>query len=213
VSKGILARKVGMTQIFTPQGTSVPVTVLEADTCRVVQRKTVPVDGYDAVQLGFGDKAIKRTPKPMRGHFKRAGLQPQSRLQEVRGASEVTVGTRLTVEMFTAGQRIDVTGISQGKGFSGQHKRHNFHRGPVSHGSHNIKQAGSIGSTDAARVFKGLKMAGQHGATRVTVRNLEIIRVDGERNLLLVHGSVPGHKNTVVMVRDSDRSASLVDAE
>jgi large subunit ribosomal protein L3 len=93
VSKGILARKVGMTQIFTPQGTSVPVTVLEADTCRVVQRKTVPVDGYDAVQLGFGDKAIKRTPKPMRGHFKRAGLQPQSRLQEVRGASEVTVGT------------------------------------------------------------------------------------------------------------------------
>jgi large subunit ribosomal protein L3 len=213
VSKGILARKVGMTQIFTPQGTSVPVTVLEADTCHVVQRKTVPVDGYDAVQLGFGDKAIKRTPKPMRGHFKRAGLQPQSRLQEVRGASEVTVGTRLTVEMFTAGQRIDVTGISQGKGFSGQHKRHNFHRGPVSHGSHNIKQAGSIGSTDAARVFKGLKMAGQHGATRVTVRNLEIIRVDGERNLLLVHGSVPGHKNTVVMVRDSDRSASLVDAE
>ena len=100
--------------------------------------------------------------------------------------------------MFTAGQRIDVTGVSQGKGFSGQHKRHNFHRGPVSHGSHNIKQAGSIGSTDAARVFKGLKMAGQHGATQVTVRNLEVVRVDTERNLLLVHGSVPGHKNQVV---------------
>jgi large subunit ribosomal protein L3 len=213
VSKGILARKVGMTQIFTPQGTSVPVTVLEADSCNVVQRKTVPVDGYEAVQLGFGDKTLKRTPKPMRGHFKRAGLQPQRTLQELRDAGDVAVGTRLTVEMFTAGQRIDVTGVSQGKGFSGQHKRHNFHRGPVSHGSHNIKQAGSIGSTDAARVFKGMKMAGHHGASQVTVRNLEVVRVDGERNLLLVHGSVPGHKNGVVMVRDSDRSATLGSAE
>ena len=209
MSKGILARKVGMTQIFTPQGTSVPVTVLEADTCRVVQRKTVGSDGYEAVQLGFGDKAVKRTPKPMRGHFKRAGLQPQQRLKELRDPGDVTVGARLTVDMFTAGQRIDVTGVSQGKGFSGQHKRHNFHRGPVSHGSHNIKQAGSIGSTDAARVFKGLKMAGQHGATQITVRNLEVVRVDTERNLVLVHGSVPGHKNQVVMVRDSDRSATI----
>ena len=209
MSKGILARKVGMTQIFTPQGTSVPVTVLEADTCRIVQRKTVGSDGYEAVQLGFGDKAVKRTSKPMRGHFKRAGLQPHSRLKELRDAGDVAVGTRLSVEMFTAGQRIDVTGVSQGKGFSGQHKRHNFHRGPVSHGSHNIKQAGSIGSTDAARVFKGMKMAGQHGATQVTVRNLEVVRVDTERNLLLVHGSVPGHKNQVVMIRDSDRSATI----
>jgi large subunit ribosomal protein L3 len=195
VSKGILARKVGMMQVFTPQGTSVPVTVLEADTCRVVQRKTVGVDGYEAVQLGFGDKAVKRTP--------------QYRLKELRDPGDVTVGDRLTVEMFAEGQRIDVTGVSQGKGFSGQHKRHNFHRGPVSHGSHNIKQAGSIGSTDAARVFKGLKMAGQHGATQVTVRNLEVIRVDIERNLLLVHGSVPGHKNQVVMIRDSDRTATI----
>jgi len=209
VSKGLLARKIGMTQVFTERGTAVPVTVLQAESCRVVQRKTVAVDGYEAVQLGFGEKTLKRTPKPMRGHYKRAGLQPQSRLEELRDAGDATVGTRLSVEMFTAGQRIDVTGISQGKGFSGQHKRHNFHRGPVSHGSHNIKQAGSIGSTDAARVFKGLKMAGQHGATRVTVRNLEVVRVDAERNLLLVHGSVPGHKNTVVMVRDSDHSAVL----
>src|SRR6202030_1261671 len=117
VSKGILARKVGMTQIFTPQGTSVPVTVLEADTCRVVQRKTVASDGYESLQLGFGDKAVKRTSKPMRGHFKRAGLQPQLRLKELRNAGEVAVGTRLTVEMFSEGQRIDVTGVSQGKGF------------------------------------------------------------------------------------------------
>ncbi len=209
MSKGILARKVGMTQIFTPQGTSVPVTVLEADTCRVVQRKTVASDGYEAVQLGFGERTLNRTPKPMRGHYKRAGLQPQVRLRELRDAGDVAVGTRLTVAMFSPGERIDVIGVSQGKGFSGQHKRHNFHRGPVSHGSHNIKQAGSIGSTDAARVFKGLKMAGHLGASQVTVRNLEIVRVDAERNLLLVHGSVPGHKNTVVMVRDVDRSASI----
>ncbi len=209
MSKGILARKVGMTQIFTPQGTSVPVTVLEADTCHVVQRKTVAADGYEAVQLGFGERKLNRTPKPMRGHYKRAGLQPQVRLRELRDAGDVAVGTRLTVAMFSPGQRIDVIGVSQGKGFSGQHKRHNFHRGPVSHGSHNIKQAGSIGSTDAARVFKGLKMAGHLGASQVTVRNLEVVRVDTERNLLLVHGSVPGHKNTVVMVRDVDRSASI----
>ena len=209
MSKGILARKVGMTQIFTPQGTSVPVTVLEADTCHVVQRKTVAADGYEAVQLGFGERTLNRTPKPMRGHYKRAGLQPQVRLRELRDAGDVAIGTRLTVAMFSPGQRIDVIGVSQGKGFSGQHKRHNFHRGPVSHGSHNIKQAGSIGSTDAARVFKGLKMAGHLGASQVTVRNLEVVRVDTERNLLLVHGSVPGHKNTVVMVRDVDRSASI----
>src|SRR6202050_3076603 len=155
-----------MTQIFTPHGTSVPVTVLEADSCRVVQRKTVGSDGYEAVQLGFGDKAVKRTPTPMRGHFKRAGLQPQSRLKELRDPGDVTVGARLTVDMFTEGQRIDVTGVSQGKGFSGQHKRHNFHRGPVSHGSHNIKQAGSIGSTDAARVFTRLQLGGPNGDTR-----------------------------------------------
>ena len=112
MSKGILARKVGMTQVFTPQGTSVPVTVLEADSCRVVQRKTVAVDGYEAVQLGFGAQTLKRTPKPMRGHYKRAGLQPQSRLQELRDPGDVEVGARLSVEMFTAGQRIDVTGVS-----------------------------------------------------------------------------------------------------
>ena len=209
MSKGILARKVGMTQVFTPQGTSVPVTVLEADTCRVVQRKTVAADGYEAAQLGFGERTVHRTNKPTRGHYKRAGLQPQERLRELRDAGDVAVGTRLTVAMFTPGQLIDVTGVSQGKGFAGQHKRHNFDRGPVSHGSHNIKQPGSIGSTDAARVFKGLRMAGHLGAARVTVRNLEVVRVDTERNLLLVRGSVPGHRNAVVMVRDVDRTASL----
>src|SRR4029077_12014402 len=119
------------------------------------------------------------------------------------------VGSRISVDIFSAGQRVDVTGVSKGKGFAGQHKRHNFKRGPVTHGSHNIKQPGSIGSTDAARVFRGVRMAGQLGAARATVRNLEVIRVDLDRNLLLVKGAVPGHKNAVVMVRDSDRAAVI----
>jgi large subunit ribosomal protein L3 len=209
VSRGILARKVGMTQMFTERGTVVPVTVLEADTCRVVQRKTQAVDGYDAAQLGFGERRLKHTSKGLLGHFKRAGLDPQRVLAEVRDAGEVTPGTQLRVDMFTAGQLIDVSGITQGKGFSGTRKRHNFKRGPVTHGSHNIKQPGSIGSTDAARVFRGLKMAGQLGSSRATVRNLEVIRVDLARNLLLVKGAVPGHKNSVVLVRDSDRAAVI----
>jgi large subunit ribosomal protein L3 len=213
VSRGLLARKVGMTQIFTENGTVVAVTVLEADTCRVVQRKTVAVDGYDAVQIGFGERRPRKTPKALAGHFKRAGLAPQRHLTELRDAGDVTVGSQLRFDMFAAGQRIDVSGVSQGKGFSGTHKRHNFDRGPYTHGSHNIKQPGSIGSTDAARVFKGLRMAGQLGAQRATVRNLEVVRVDADRNLLLVKGTVPGHKNTVVLVRDHDHSATLEAAQ
>ena len=198
-----------MTQVFTERGTVVAVTVLEADSCRVVQRKTAAIDGYEAVQIGFGERRVRRTPKALAGHFKRAGLQPQRHLTELRDAGDAKVGAQLHVDMFSPGERIDVTAISQGKGFSGTRKRHNFSRGGVSHGSHNIKQPGSIGSTDAARVFRGLRMAGQLGAQRVTVRNLEVVRVDPERNLLLVAGAVPGHRNTVVLVRDSDRAATL----
>ena len=209
MTRAILARKVGMTQVFTERGTVVPVTVLEADTCRVVQRKTTAVDGYEAAQLGFGERLPKRTPKPLAGHFKRAGVGPQRVLTEVRDPGEVQVGARLTVDLFTAGQLIDVVGVSQGKGFSGPHKRHNFKRGPVSHGSHNIKQPGSIGSTDAARVFRGVRMAGQLGHQRATVRNLEVVRVDVDRNLLLIKGAVPGHRNSVVLIRDADRAATL----
>ena len=207
--RGLLARKVGMTQIFSETGTVIPVTVLQADSCRVVQRKTQGIDGYDAVQLGFGERRPRKTPKALVGHFKRAGLQPQRQLTELPNAGDPKVGSQLRVDIFTAGQRIDVTGISQGKGFAGQHKRHNFERGAVTHGSHNIKQPGSIGSTDAARVFKGLRMAGHLGAQRATVRNLEVVRVDTDRNLLLVRGAVPGHKNAVVLVVDSDRTAVL----
>ena len=202
-----------MTQLFTDRGTAVAVTVLEADSCHVVQHKTVAVDGYEALQLGFGERSPKRTIKPMQGHFKRAGTPPLTTLKELRDAGELKLGSRVTVDIFSSGQRVDVSGISQGKGFSGTHKRHNFRRGPYTHGSHNIKQPGSIGSTDAARVFRGLRMAGHLGAQEATARNLEVFRVDAERNLLLVKGAVPGHRNSVVLVRDTDRSARLGAAE
>jgi large subunit ribosomal protein L3 len=210
MSKGLLARKLGMTQLFTERGTVVAVTVLEADSCHVVQLKSTAVDGYDAVQLGFGERPARRTIKPQAGHFRRAGTPPLRRLAEVRAAGSPTLGSRVSVEVFQAGERVDVTGISKGKGFAGQHKRHNFGRGPVTHGSHNIKQPGSIGSTDAARVFRGVRMAGHLGSARATVRHLEVVRVDAERNLLLVRGAVPGPRDSVVLVRDSARSGALV---
>ncbi|MHB8718740.1 MAG: 50S ribosomal protein L3 [Candidatus Dormibacteria bacterium] len=204
--KGLLARKVGMTQIFTERGTVVPVTVLESDSCHVVQRKTAPLDGYDAVQIGFGERKPGRVSKPLAGHYKRAGLLPHRQLVELRDAGEASVGARLAVDMFAAGELVDVSGISQGKGFSGTVKRHGFSRGPVSHGSMNTRQPGSIGSVDAARTFKGVRMSGQYGNVRRTIRHLEVVRVDAERNLLLVKGSVPGHRNAVVLVRPSDRT-------
>jgi large subunit ribosomal protein L3 len=210
MSKGILARKVGMTQLFTERGTVVPVTVLEAGPCRVVQRKTTAVDGYEAVQIGFGERRQRRTPKPLTGHFKRAGLRPMRELAELRDAGDLELGATLTVDaVFSPGDEVDVSGTSKGKGFAGQHKRHHFGRGPVTHGSHNIKQPGSVGSVDAARTWRGLKMAGQLGNARRTVRGLEVVRVDAERNLLLVKGSVPGHRNAVVLVRAHDREAAF----
>jgi large subunit ribosomal protein L3 len=209
MSRGILARKVGMTQLFTERGTVVPVTVLEAGPCRVVQRKTTAVDGYEALQIGFGERSPKRTPKPLIGHLKRAGLRPMRTLVELRDAGEAGIGSEITAEIFTAGDRVDVTGMSKGKGFAGQHKRHNFSRGPVSHGSHNIRQPGSIGSVDAARTLRGLKMAGHLGASRSTVKGLEVVRVDAARNLLMLMGAVPGSRNGVVLIRDADREATL----
>ncbi len=209
MSKGILARKLGMTQLFTEQGTVVPVTVLEAESCHVVQLKTTATDGYDAVQLGFGERRPRRTVKPLLGHFKRAGTEPLTHLVEVREAGSPQLGSRVSVDLFASGERVDVTGISKGKGFAGQHKRHNFSRGPVTHGSHNIKQPGSIGSTDAARVFRGMRMAGHLGAARSTVRHLEVVRVDSERNLLLIKGAVPGPRQSVLLVRDSARTGVI----
>ena len=209
MAKGLLARKVGMTQIFTARGTVVPVTVLESDTCMVVQRKTTSTDGYEALQIGFGQQLTKRVNKPLSGHYRRAGVRPLRKLAELRDGGDAEIGTRLTVDMFAEGQLVDVTGTSQGKGFAGTVKRHNFSRGPVSHGSMNTRQPGSIGSVDAARTFKGVKMSGHYGHVRRTIRHLEVVRVDGERNLLLVKGAVPGHKNGVVLIRPSDREERL----
>jgi large subunit ribosomal protein L3 len=209
MSRGILARKVGMTQLFTERGTVVPDTVLEAGPCRVVHRKTTAVAGYAAGHIGFGAPPPRRTPKPLVGHLRRAGLRPMRHLVELRDPGEATVGQEITTEIFSAGDRVDVTGVSKGKGFAGQHKRHHFGRGPVTHGSHNIKQPGSVGSVDAARTLRGLRMAGQLGSARTTTRGLEVVRVDADRNLLLLKGSVPGSRNGVVLVRDADREATL----
>jgi len=209
VSRGILARKVGMTQLFTERGTIVPVTVLDASGCHVVQRKTTAKEGYEAVQIGFGAREARKTNKPLAGHFRRAGVKPLRHLVELRDAGEPEVGARLDVDLFTPGDVVDVTGTSQGKGFSGTHKRHNFALGPKTHGSMNYRAPGSIGSVDAARVFKGVKLPGHMGAVRRTVRGLEVVRVDAERNLLLIKGSVPGHRNAVVLVRDADKRATL----
>jgi large subunit ribosomal protein L3 len=205
-TKGLLARKIGMTQVFSDTGELLPVTVLEAGPCIVVARRTTAKEGYEAVQLGFGDVKEKQLRQPAAGHFKKAGVAARRHLREIRlgSDSDLAVGQELKVDIFKAGDRVDVTGTSRGKGFSGQHKRHHFGRGPVTHGSHNIKQPGSIGSSSTpSRVYKGMRMAGQMGNATATSTHLTVVRVDPDRNLLLVRGAVPGHPNTLLVVRDA----------
>jgi large subunit ribosomal protein L3 len=207
-TRGLLARKIGMTQVFSDTGELLPVTVLEAGPCIVVARRTTAKEGYEAVQLGFGDVKEKQLRQPAAGHFKKAGVTPRRHLREIRlrGDSDLAVGQELKVDIFKAGDRVDVTGTSRGKGFSGQHKRHHFGRGPVTHGSHNIKQPGSIGSSSTpSRVYKGMRMAGQLGNATATSTFLTVVRVDPDRNLLLVRGAVPGHPNSLLVVRDARR--------
>ena len=201
--KGILGRKLGMTQIFDEEsGKVTPVTVIEAGPCPVVQVKTPDVDGYAAVQLAFGEVQERKLTKGELGHLKKAGAGAHRHLVEFRGISELTVGETVTVETFQPGDRVKVSGVSIGKGFQGTVKRHNFGRGPVTHGSHNVRKPGSIGaSATPSRVFKGLRMAGHMGAKRVTQVGLEIHEVDPERNLLLVKGSVPGPRSGLVEVK------------
>jgi large subunit ribosomal protein L3 len=203
--KGILGRKVGMTQVFDPEtGAVTPVTVIEAGPCPVVQVKTVATDGYDAVQLAFDAVAERKISKPEQGHLAKAGVAPHRHLVELRGPSELQVGESVTVEAFAPGEKVKVAGISIGKGFQGTIKRHNFKRGPVSHGSHNIRKPGSIGaSATPSRVFKGQKMAGRMGGVRVTQRGLVVHEIDPERNLLLVRGSVPGPTSGLVEIREA----------
>ncbi|TME74145.1 MAG: 50S ribosomal protein L3 [Chloroflexi bacterium] len=185
-----------------------PVTVLEAGPCTVVGLRAVQKDGYGAVQLGFGEVEEKKLTRATAGHFKKAGVKAHRHLKEIRLKADAgyAVGQALKADLFAAGELVDVTGTSKGKGFSGQHKRHHFGRGPVTHGSHNIKQPGSIGSSSTpSRVYKGMRMAGQLGNAQRTTMHLTVVRVDLDRNLLLVNGDVPGHKNSVVLVRDSAR--------
>jgi large subunit ribosomal protein L3 len=205
VKKAILGKKIGMTQLFDQEGNVVPVTVIQAGPCPVVQKKTAATDGYDAIQVGFEAQKEQRLNKPERGHFKRANVAPVRFLAEFRldSIDDYQVGQEIRVDIFEAGERVDVTGISKGKGTAGSIKRHNQRRGPMSHGSHYHRGPGSLGAVDPAKVFKGRKLPGRMGGERITVQNLEIIQVDPERNLLLVKGSMPGIRGSLLRIKDS----------
>jgi large subunit ribosomal protein L3 len=206
--KGIVGRKLGMTRVFDPEtGVVTPVTVIEAQPCPVVQVKTADTDGYDAVQIAYDNVPDRKLTKPELGHLKKNDVEGAYRhLLELRGQSELIVGENVTVEAFEPGEKVKVSGVSHGKGFAGTIKRHNFHRGPASHGSHNVRKPGSIGaSATPSRVFKGMRMAGRMGGKRVTQVGLVVHDVDSERNLLLVKGAVPGPKNAFVEVREEAR--------
>lgn len=210
MKKAIMAKKVGMTQIFDENGKQIPVTVLEAGPCTVVQKKTIENDGYNAIQIGFIDAKEKHTNKPMKGHFNKADVEPKKRLKEFRleDISSYEVGTKINVDIFEAGDKIDITGISKGKGYQGTIKRHNQHRGPMAHGSKYHRAAGSMGaSAYPGKVFKGKKLPGHMGAEKVTVQNLEVVRVYADKNLILVKGAVPGPKKSVVYIKDSVKNA------
>jgi large subunit ribosomal protein L3 len=199
----ILAKKLGMTQLFLEDGRVERVTVLEAGPCPVTAIRTFDRDGYEAVQLAFGAVREKHLSKPELGHLRKADAPPMKHVVEFRDeAGELTVGETVTVEAFEPGQKVKISGTSKGKGFQGTVKRHNFARGPVSHGSHNVRAPGSIGAAAyPARVFKGIRGPGQMGNKRVTQRGLEVVRIDAGSNLLMVRGSVPGPRNGVVEVR------------
>jgi large subunit ribosomal protein L3 len=205
--KGIVGRKLGMTQVFDEEtGVVTPVTVIQAGPCPVVAIKTADADGYDAVQLAFDEVPERKISKPRLGVLKKAGVGPHRRLLEIRGPHVYTEGETVTVETFEPGDKVKVSGISIGKGFAGTIKRHNFSRGPVSHGSHNVRAPGSIGaSATPSRVFRGQKMAGQMGSKRVTQVGLRVHAIDPEENLILVKGAVPGPKNAIVEIREEVR--------
>ena len=209
MKKAILATKVGMTQIFNEDGVLTPVTVLQAGPCVVTQVKTVENDGYSAVQVGFVDKREKLVNKPMKGQFDKAGVSYKRFVREFRfeDAESYEVAQEIKADIFTAGEKVDATAISKGKGFQGAIKRHGQSRGPMAHGSKYHRHAGSTGAASApSRVFKGKKMAGHMGNKKVTVQNLEIIKVDTENNLLLVKGAVPGPKKSLVTIKETVKS-------
>lgn len=211
MAKGILGTKVGMTQIFDEEGKLVPVTVVACDPNVVLQKKTVENDGYEAVQLGFRDKRVKLANKPELGHFAKSNSTPKRYLREVAGKELLNfeVGQEIRVNIFSEGEIVDVTGTSKGKGFQGSIKRHNQHTGPMGHGSHYHRGPGSMGSIDPNHVRKGKKLPGHMGVDTVTIQNLEIVKVDLERNVLLISGSVPGPKRGLVVIRRGVKTPSI----
>ena len=204
MKKAILGTKVGMTQIFDENGVLTPVTVLLAGPCVVTQVKTPENDGYASVQVGFGDIKESRVNKPRKGHFAKAGAANKRYIRELKLDGSYEAGQEIKADIFAAGDKVDATAISKGKGFQGAIHRHGLHRGPMAHGSKYHRHAGSNGAcSDPSRVFKGKKMAGQMGHKRITIQNLEVIRVDAEDNLILVKGSVPGPKKSLVTLKES----------
>jgi large subunit ribosomal protein L3 len=208
MAKGILGKKLGMTQIFTPKGEVIPVTVVEAGSSVVLQNKTVENDGYNAVQLGFGTIKDRKVTRPMKGHFAKAGAKPVKFIRELRlpTASEYNIGQVIGVDVFSEGELIDVTGTAKGKGFAGGIKRHNFARGPMGHGSKSHREPGTIGPRmcgGGGKVFKGKKLPGRMGGNKVTVQRLKVARVDSARNLILIKGAVPGPKGSFVIIRNT----------
>ena len=210
MQKAIIGKKIGMTQIFDEKGKVIPVTVVEAGPCTVVMKKTIENDGYEAVQLGFGDVKVQRVNKPMTGHFKKADVAPKKTLKEFKiDIESVNVGDILKADIFAAGEKVDVVGTSKGKGTAGSIKRWNFSRLKESHGTGPVaRHAGSLGAcSDPSRVFKGKKLAGHLGCERVTIQNLDVVKVDAENNLLAIKGAIPGPKGGIVVIRDAVKKA------
>lgn len=208
MTKGLLGKKIGMTQIFASDGKVVPVTVVEASPNTITQVKSVESDGYNALQIGFGVIKENKVTKPLKGHFAKSDVKPVRLLREVRlpGIPEQKVGDTVTVDIFAEGEIVDVIGTSKGKGFAGTIKRHNFARGPMKHGSKSHREPGSMGpriSGGGGKVFKGKKLPGRMGGARVTVQCLTVARVDAERNLILIKGAIPGPKNSAVLIRNT----------
>lgn len=208
VKKAILGKKIGMTQIFDEKGFFVPVTALEAGPCTVIQKKTLERDGYEGIKVGFADCKKHKTIKPLAGQFTGAGIDPKKYIREFRlkDSGQYEVGQEIKADIFLDGDYVDVTGISRGKGFAGAIKRFNQSLGPKTHGSHYHRGPGSLGAIDPARVFKGRTLPGRMGGVKRTVQKLEIVKVDLERNLLLVKGSVPGPKGGVVLIKSSAKA-------
>lgn len=209
MDKAILAKKVGMTQVFNEDGQAIPVTVMEAGPCPVIFKRTDERDGYKALQVGFQYKKEKKTNKPEKGHLARAGAGPFKYIKELKlsNPDEYDQGQEIKADIFKEGDHVDISGISKGKGFSGSIKKHGFNRGPKTHGSRYHRGPGTLGGIDAARVFKGRPLPGRMGGKKVTVQNLEIIKVDPDKNLLLVKGAVPGNSGSLLIIKNSVKAS------